>query len=302
MAGLLDSFQNILFYEYRLPLLIINNLLYPNTLPIRLSLERLAMTSAAIRKSPQLLVLFALAVVFLTELGPRTVSGATPLTFVANGTVDFVPPELAGTFSIGDPFTVIYTFDADTPDGNASLNVGDYLNALTDMVVNVGPYGASGTAVDFTSGKISVVNNVGGDAYRIDVAGLVGPDVGGLPLASQNPILQLSDPTATATTSDALPTTPPDPADYVSASTFLALKFGGLDAEGEDFVSIEATLDSIEVLKRVGGVTSFERGSGSSAGSIALLAGGAATLLAIAAAGGWYTRRRWLSSRSYPLA
>jgi len=251
------------------------------------------MTSAAIRKSLQLLVLFALAVVFLTELGPRTVSGATPLTFVANGTVLFVPPELAGTFSIGDPFTVIYTFDADTPDGNASLNVGDYLNALTDMVVNVGPYGASGTAVDFTSDRISVVNNLGGDAYRIDVAGLVGPDVGGLPLASQNPILQLSDPTATATNSDTLPTTPPDPADY--ASTFLALKFGGLVAEGEDFVSIEATLDSIEVLKRVGGVTSFSSGSGLSAGGIALLVFGIAAVVAITA-GGWYTRRRWLRS------
>ena len=47
----------------------------------------------------------------------------------------------------------------------------------------------------------------------------------------------------------------------------------------------------------VGGVTSFSIGSGSSAGSIALLAGVVAALVAIAA-GGWYTRKRWLGGRS----
>ena len=45
----------------------------------------------------------------------------------------------------------------------------------------------------------------------------------------------------------------------------------------------------------VGGVTGFSRGSGSSAGSIALLAGWVAAVVAIASVGGWYIRRRWLS-------
>ena len=53
----------------------------------------------------------------------------------------------------------------------------------------------------------------------------------------------------------------------------------------------------LEVVARVGGVTSFSGGSGSSAGSIALLAGGIAAAVAITAIG-WYTRRRWLGSRS----
>ena len=49
----------------------------------------------------------------------------------------------------------------------------------------------------------------------------------------------------------------------------------------------------------VGGTTSFSAdGSGPSAGGIALLVSGIAVVVAIGAAGGWYTRRRWLGSRS----
>ena len=51
-------------------------------------------------------------------------------------------------------------------------------------------------------------------------------------------------------------------------------------------------------LRSVGGTTSFQTGgSGSPVGSIALLVGGVVAFVAIAA-GGWYTRRRWLGSRS----
>ena len=49
-------------------------------------------------------------------------------------------------------------------------------------------------------------------------------------------------------------------------------------------------------LPSVGGTTSFLTGdSGSSTGTIALLAGGVAAAVAIAASS-WYTRRRWLGS------
>ena len=51
-------------------------------------------------------------------------------------------------------------------------------------------------------------------------------------------------------------------------------------------------------LRSVGGATSFlTGGSGSSTGSIALLAGGVAAVVSITV-GGWYTRRRWLGGRS----
>lgn len=49
----------------------------------------------------------------------------------------------------------------------------------------------------------------------------------------------------------------------------------------------------------VGGTTSFlTGGSNSSSGNIALLSGGVAAFVAIVATSAWYTRRRWLGSRS----
>ena len=47
----------------------------------------------------------------------------------------------------------------------------------------------------------------------------------------------------------------------------------------------------------VGGVTSFERGSGSSA-AIVLLAGGVTLIVAKVATSAWYSRKRWPGSRS----
>ena len=53
------------------------------------------------------------------------------------------------------------------------------------------------------------------------------------------------------------------------------------------------------VIHGVGGMTDFlVDSSGSSAGSIAALAGGAAGAFVILGAGGWYARRRWLGRRS----
>ena len=53
----------------------------------------------------------------------------------------------------------------------------------------------------------------------------------------------------------------------------------------------------VVVLPSVGGTTSFITDGSGPSGSIALLAGGVAAVVAIVA-GGWYTRRRWLGSRS----
>jgi hypothetical protein len=72
---------------------------------------------------------------------------------------------------------------------------------------------------------------------------------------------------------------------------------GQLTTSGES--SSQSRLFGFPPTRPVGGTTSFlTDGSGSSAGSIALLAGGVAAVVAIIAAGGWYTRRRWLNSRS----
>ena len=115
------------------------------------------MTRTAIRRSIQLLVLAAIAFAFLTQVGPRTTSAATPLTFVVQGTVTSVDASLAGTVSINDPFTLIYTFDPLTPDllpGNPGI--GDYFGAISNMIVNVASYDASAS-----SGNIQVLSGGG---------------------------------------------------------------------------------------------------------------------------------------------
>jgi len=86
----------------------------------------------------------------------------------------------------------------------------------------------------------------------------------------------------------------------------LSLAIAAMES-GNTYVNVHTTAASggvpsgeirgqIETFVPVGGTTSYFAG-GSDASSAALIAGGAAALVAIAA-GGWYTRRRWLGSRS----
>ena len=167
---------------------------------------------------------------------------ATRLTFVAQGTVDFVDNPLSGTFSLGDNFTVEFTFESLTPDSNPSPNRGDYFNAITALSVTVGPYSATATG----DGIITIFNNLGGeDQYRIDLTDpMAGPSVNGFDLSTQTALLQLRDPTGTAFTTDALPTSPPNPADFVSGGTFLALQFE-VDPEHLIFAFVLADVSSI---------------------------------------------------------
>ncbi len=148
---------------------------------------------------------------------------ATPLTFVAEGTVDYVDPQLSGNFSLGDIFTVVYTFESATPDSNPSPNRGDYSNAITALSTTVGTYNATYAGNNI----LMVFNDLGSDQYFISLLeSMSGPSVNGFDLSDhQGPILQLRDPTGTAFTTDALPTSPPNPADFISGGTFLALEF-----------------------------------------------------------------------------
>jgi len=166
---------------------------------------------------------------------------AAPITFNVDGTVNFVSSELTGSFAIGDAFHLEYTFESTTADADASSTAGRYNSAITALSVTVGTYSASAS-----SATITVFNDIGfgsGDQYFINVPSMVGESVKGFPLRSgQNPVLQLRDPTESALASDTLPLVPPDPADFVSGGTFLALEF-----EGGEFSSvlIAATVDSI---------------------------------------------------------
>ena len=146
---------------------------------------------------------------------------ATRITFVAQGTVDYVDNLLSGTFSRGDNFTVEFTFESLTPDSNPSPNRGRYLNAITALSVTVGPYSATATGENI----LTIFNDlIAADEYILWHQ-MVGPHVNGLKLCSTQTPLQLTDPTGTAFTTDALPTSPPNPEDFVSGGTFLALGF-----------------------------------------------------------------------------
>lgn len=68
---------------------------------------------------------------------------------------------------------------------------------------------------------------------------------------------------------------------------------------GDSIVDSFMGVDDVTLtVTAIGGLTIFSGGSGSSYGSIALLAGGVIAAVAIAASGGWLTRKRWLGSNS----
>ena len=173
---------------------------------------------------------------------------AAPITWVVKGTVDYLDPALSGTFSLGDSFTLEYTFESTTPDSNASSIRGLYKNAVTALTVTVGGYNATGPGTNI----IYVDNDLYGDQYGVFIGTpLIGPNVGVFEISKQSPIFQLVDPTQTAFSSDALLLSPPDPADFVSGGTFLALEFRDPTADPFQFPEamafVSASVTSISV-------------------------------------------------------
>ena len=156
------------------------------------------------------------------------VAHAASITFQVQGEVAFIssPTLLGTTFFIGDVYTLTYTFDPATPDSEGSATFGVYDPALSSAYVTVGGYSASSTAP--SASAIRVTNNpiFGGDNYRVEISGLIGPSIGGLSVGGfQGPLFNLRDPTRTAFGSDALPTTL-DVSDFeVSFSSALYLEF-----------------------------------------------------------------------------
>ncbi len=169
---------------------------------------------------------------------------AGQISFVVEGTVNFISPQLSTVFTIGDNYRLEYTFESTTPDSNpGNPNRGFYDGSISSVTVNVGSYVASPT---FTFSRITADNDLGfgvGDRYRIDLTGVSGPGVGGFVLGSQTPVMQMRDPTAAALTSIALPVAPLDPLDFVSGGTFLGLQFDDPVLEDEVYI-LSASIDS----------------------------------------------------------
>jgi hypothetical protein len=179
------------------------------------------------------------AAVFM--LAASTICFAGQISFVVEGTVNFIDPALSSVFTVGDTYRLEYTFESTTPDSNpANPNRGFYDHAISSLTVTVGSYTASPT---FTFSRITADNNLSGaDSYRIDLTGVSGPGAAGLVLGNQTALMQMRDPTALALSSDSLPIAPLDPLDFVSGGTFLALQFDDPISRSNSLVG--ATIDS----------------------------------------------------------
>ncbi len=147
-------------------------------------------------------------------LGLSSSASAQSITFMAEGTVTVVHPDLAGAFSPGDAFHVEYTFESTTADLDPRPGAGRYM-AITDLSAQIGGYTASASG-----GSISIDFDLSGrDAYQFTA---VAPPVGSLQGTGTvpdpyriNALLGLATgPGGSVFTSDALPTVPPDPADF----------------------------------------------------------------------------------------
>jgi hypothetical protein len=112
----------------------------------------------------------------------------------------------ADGFTTSLPVSGDVTYNSNSTDANASSIVGRYNNPVQDFSVSVGTYFAT-----FAPGNsfIRVTNNAAGagnDIYELRVNGLLGSTVNGFTPASF--LLELTDPSGTAFSSDALPGTP----------------------------------------------------------------------------------------------
>jgi len=162
--------------------------------------------------------------------------------FVARGTVNSVPPDLASEFTVGDSFEFRYKFAAQATDTQPAVDQGQY-DAVVEAEVHVGSYSADLAPTGLK--RITVQDNLSGiDRYRVDLSGVTGPAVAGFPLGQQFPMLLVSDFTGTALNSDSLPIAGLDVSDF-GQNDFLSLRFERPD---ESNAIVVASVDSIEVI------------------------------------------------------
>lgn len=198
-----------------------------------------------------------------------TLSGTT-LSFAAGGATPFIQIwDLTGGDYSAAPLTT--TTEAIMYESDESVTVTftpEVSNLLLYALFWRGTFGSPGPEVVYTFNQaFTVLSGFGLSTVSGGNTVLTVPATG-----FQSGILEFAGPVATLSiTTD----------NCCAHAAFQGLTFG----LGQDPVS-------------VGGVTVFSNGSGSSNGRIALLAGGVAAIVAIATVGGWYTRRRWLGSRS----
>jgi hypothetical protein len=121
----------------------------------------------------------------------------------------------ADGFTTALPVSGGVTYNSNSTDTIAGAHIGRYNNAVQDFSVSVGTYFAS-----FAPGNsfIRVTNaapGAGSDIYEMRVNGLLGSAVNGYSPTSF--LLELTDPSGTAFSSDKLPSGPPSLASFASS-------------------------------------------------------------------------------------
>lgn len=93
----------------------------------------------------------------LALVGGWSTVHAAPLNVTAVGTIDFVAPEIASTFAIGDTWTMNYTFESTTPARAGSNSNFAVFDALLSTDVSTNNYAASASGAE----EIQVDNDPG---------------------------------------------------------------------------------------------------------------------------------------------
>jgi hypothetical protein len=149
------------------------------------------------------------------------------VTFVASGVVSEVRnssgllPFYFGTApSVGETFSIRYTFDATTVDSTVNTTVGTFAPTIREYSVTVGSRPpVTFSATELTTNQIDT---------RTTSQSLYQVAVGGPTPRTFSSVISLSDPGSTAAgSSDALPLAPPIPSQYASATMNFATTLGG---------------------------------------------------------------------------
>ncbi|NKB19271.1 MAG: PEP-CTERM sorting domain-containing protein [Alphaproteobacteria bacterium] len=147
---------------------------------------------------------------------------AAPITFTYEGAVSTTSGGAAFNAFLGQSATLEYFFDDTAPDTNPSGTAGTY--TLTAALLTIGT--SNWQAIPPQPPGTINVTNAASDSYSFDISSPFGPSIGGLTPAAI--ILSMSDPTGTALSSDALPSTQPDPADFATTNFNIAFVGGAI--------------------------------------------------------------------------
>lgn len=153
---------------------------------------------------------------------------------------------LANAVNMGDSLTATYYFDPLTADQDPSLEMGYYLHSAS----------SAGRGVQFSVGALNIDTTQLASTFSIDVYnGSPSPDFYGmmqyglnLPITSSANLFDIGvfidDPSGTMLNSDALPLTPPT----LPPNGIRDFYFFGQSANGLDYYSVVATINSIELV------------------------------------------------------